>query len=66
MSYSAQMLGWLSSDDGARFRDEPFRAPGSWAMPGGEDLDGHRSVEPRIAGAIHLAHAALAERCQTS
>ena len=28
----------------------------------GEDLDGDGAIEPRIAGAIHLAHAARAEQ----
>ena len=28
---------------------------------GGEDLDGHLAVELRVGGAVHLAHAALAQ-----
>ncbi len=57
-------VGMVQQGYGARFRDQPIPRVRILGDAGGDDLDGHRSVETRIAGAIHLPHAALAKRCQ--
>jgi hypothetical protein len=48
--------------DGPRFLLEPADALGIRSECGGKYLDRDISPEPRIAGAIDLAHAAAAER----
>jgi hypothetical protein len=47
---------------GFRFTLEARAALGVVCHRGRKNLDGHVSVEPRVGGAIHLAHPARAER----
>jgi hypothetical protein len=46
----------------AGFRLEAGAALGILGDPGGQDLQGHVTGEARVAGAVHLTHAARAER----
>ena len=47
---------------GASLLLEPPESSGVGAELGGQDLDGDVTTKPRIAGAIHLAHAAAANQ----
>jgi hypothetical protein len=56
-----QDVGVAQRGHGTRFLFEPlltWRAPG---LGGREDLQGDRPAEPRVAGPVHLPHAALSE-----
>ena len=52
----------IEGGDGPRFAFEPLAQLLVRRERSGEHLDGNHPVEPRIAGAIHLAHAACAEQ----
>jgi len=55
------MLGWVQLPGGARFLLEPPQMVGVVRKRSGQDFDGHLAPYPRVAGAIHLAHAPGAE-----
>ena len=62
-SYSVQMCGWFSGGDRPRLALEALaqrRDRGDSAA--GSTLIATVAIEPRVARAIHLAHAARAER----
>ena len=48
----------IEARDGAGLARQAIESARVRERPGGEDLHGHIAVEPRIAGAIHFAHAA--------
>ena len=48
--------------DGARLASETLSTRGSARTLAQQDLDGDRSIEPRVARLIDLAHAAGAEQ----
>ena len=52
----------IEGGGGLRFLDEPAAAVSIRQAIGGQHLDGHLATQPRVAGAIDLAHAAGAER----
>ena len=54
------MFGWLSARR-ARFLLEALQALGIGRERRGQDLDGDVATEPRVAGAIDLAHPAGAD-----
>ena len=62
MSWSTQMCGWFKRRDRARLAVEPLAQLRVVCEDGREDLDGDRAVEPGVAGLVHLAHAASANR----
>ena len=49
--------------DGARLAVEAVAQLRVGGERRGEDLDRDGAIEPRIAGAIHLAHPTLADEC---
>ena len=55
------MCGWLSAAMARASRSKRSRSDGSPAQARGQDLDRDRAVEPRVARAIDLAHAAGAD-----
>ena len=63
-SYSGQMLGCSSLRDAARLALESLAADAILGQRGRHHLDRHGAIEPRIGGAIHLAHAALADQAE--
>ena len=62
MSCSVQMCGWESLETALASRSSRCRKRGIRGQIGGQNLDGYVALQPRIAGAIHLAHATGAER----
>ena len=60
----AAMLGWLSEASSRASRSKRARRSGSRGESRRQRLDRDHAVEPRVAGAIDLAHAARAERRQ--
>ena len=56
------MFGWESEASSLRLALEAREALGVLRERGGQRLDRDVAPEPRVAGAIHLAHAARAER----
>ena len=54
---------WMvETGDGLGLAIEPLADLGADVSAPGDNLDRDRSIQPHIAGAIHLAHAALAQR----
>ena len=54
---SAQMCGWFSAEMVFASRWKRARWAASAASDVGQHLEGDDAIEPRVAGAIHLAHA---------
>ena len=48
--------------DGAGFLLEALARFGIGRQRAGQDLDGHRAIQPGVTGAVNLAHAARADR----
>ena len=59
---NAADVGMLEARDRFRLATESFAQLRAHRAAAQHDLDGDRPIEPEIAGAIHLAHAAPAER----
>jgi hypothetical protein len=57
------MCGWLGRDR-ARLAREAVAGGLVDRVAGLDDLDGHVALEPRVAAAIDLAHAARADRAE--
>ena len=57
-------VGMVEGRGGLRFLDEAAAAIRVRQAVGGEHLDGDLAVQPRVAGAIDLAHAAGAEQVE--
>ena len=55
------MLGWLRVGDRAGLAVEPVKAVGVVGGRVGQELQGDLPAQARVAGAVDLAHAALAE-----
>src|SRR5208337_138611 len=55
-------VGMAQRRDGAGFPVEALASLGIFGKMGGENLYGYGAVQARVAGAVHLAHAACAER----
>ena len=58
----AAMPGWLSDGQKLRLAAEAGQPLGILRHLGGEHLEGDLAPELRVGGAVHLAHAAGAER----
>ena len=58
------MFGWLSLASARASRVKRSAKPGIVAGPGRQDLQRDKAVEPRLAGLIDRAHAALADELQ--
>ena len=52
------MFGWLNDGEDARLAFEPRQAISMRRELVRQDLDRHVAAQPRVAGAIDLAHAA--------
>ena len=61
-SNSVQMCGWLSAEIVRASRSKRARTSGFADQVLGQHLDRHVAAEPRVLGAVDLAHAARAER----
>ena len=55
------MLGWLIAATARASRSNRASASGSLASAAGKHLDGDVAAEPRVVGAVDLAHAAGAD-----
>ena len=62
MSYKPQMCGWLSAEIALASRLKRARNCGIVRQLRRENLEGYGAVQARVAGSIHLAHAAGAEQ----
>lgn len=58
----AENVGMIQRSDCARFLLEAPRPVGIARKRLRQNFDGHRAVEARVAGTIHLSHAACAQR----
>ena len=55
---NVQMCGWFERRDGSRLAFEALTQIGVAGVLGTEHLDGDRPTEARVAGSVHLPHAA--------
>ena len=56
------MFGWFSEASTRASRSKRATRSGSSREGRGQDLDGDVAAEPRVARAVHLAHAAGAQQ----
>jgi len=57
----ARHVGMLQGSEHLGLATKPGQALGVLGEVLGEEFEGHLAVEPGVAGAMHLAHAALPE-----
>ena len=61
MSWMVQMFVWFSADAVCASRANRLKASGSPRELVGDELERHRTAQPRIFGLVHDAHAAAAQ-----